>query len=115
MGKKEIGEIYKKLDVIYSKLIGKVNKKIKLIDDLIGVYGVCHFFNDKCPGEEEIDKLVEELLKFAIKSLKESESAYILVKPDRNYSLLYKYLNGLDLQRNAPYTDWGCDFLKMSF
>ena len=88
-----------------AKIIGK-----KFYTPLIGTFhSVCLRILKK-----EIDKLVEELLKFAIKSLKESESTYILVKPDRNHSLLYKYLNGLDLQRNAPYTDWGCDFLKMS-
>lgn len=83
--KKEIGEIYKKLDATYNKLIGKANERIKLIVDLTGVCGVCHFFNDKRPCKEEINKFVKELLKFAIKSLKVYESEYVCVKPDRSY------------------------------
>ena len=108
--KKEIGEIYKKLDATYSKLIGKANKKIKMIDDLIGVGGTCHFFSNKCPSKEEIGKIVRQLLKFAVKSLRESETNDICVKSKRNYPLLYKYLNELTLQRNASCTDWGYDF-----
>jgi hypothetical protein len=108
--KKEIGEIYKKLDATYSKLMGKANEKIKMMDDLIGVGGTCHFFSDKRPGKEEIGKIVRELLKFAVKSLRESETEHICVKPKRNYPLLYKYLNGLNLERNGSCTDWGYDF-----
>jgi hypothetical protein len=108
--KREVGEIYKKLDAKYCKVMERANEKIKTIEDFIGVGGTCHFFSDKCPGEEEIDKIVEELLRFAVKSLKEDESNYICVKPDKRYPLLHKYLNGLTIERSASCTDWGCDF-----
>lgn len=51
--KKEIGEIYKKLEATYRKVMTKANEKIKTIEDFIGVGGTYHFLAINVPAKRK--------------------------------------------------------------